>query len=331
MPSYLDNFRKRTGLGHQDVRGKLITQAERTFERQLIESPSALRLLATKPNQIDIVNNDNWIDAILQDVSNNDIKAFDQKYLLVRKDEDFDLGCYIFFDNTYWLAMYKEHRVLDTHKKFTLTKCNNIFNYVVNGVRYEIPVYAQNLSLYSDGLADNKYTSQEDSKASVWYGESPITKAIKVNTRIMLGNRNVFRMTNINDFEFRSAPGKTCAIKAMLLATTVTDEDDLDNNIAWNDCAKSNEIDTNMIYIVGDEKVYIGSKKAYKCSKDISYKHWEIECTDELRALIEFEVVEEHCEIKFPADIRFVGEKVTLKLFTSNKIQDTLDITLKSM
>ena len=74
--------------------------------------------------------------------------------------------------------MYKEHRTLDTHKKFTLTKCNNIFNYVVEGVKYEIPIYAQNLSLYSDGLADNKYTSAEDSKASAWFGENPITKSI---------------------------------------------------------------------------------------------------------------------------------------------------------
>lgn len=334
MSTYLDDYRKRVGLGHKDRRDKLITQAERTFERQLKESPSAKRLLATKPNQIDIVGNTNYMDCIILDISDNDIKAFDQKYILVRKDEDFDIGCYVYFDETYWLAMYKEHRTLDTHKKFTLTKCNNIFNYVVEGVKYEIPIYAQNLSLYSDGLADNKYTSAEDSKASVWFGESPITKSIKVNTRIMLEHRNIFRMTNINDFEFRSAPGKTCAIKAMLLHTAVIDKDDLVNNIAWNDCAKVDEVDTSKTYIVGDKKAMLGSKKTYKCSNEIDYKHWEIECSPELKRDIVFLTPgggDKHCEIKFPSNIRFVGEKVKLKLFASNILRDTLEITIKSI
>ena len=334
MSTYLENYRKRVGLGYEDRRNKLITQAERTFERQLMESPSAKKILATKPNQIDIVGNTNYMDCIILDISNNDIKAFDQKYILVRKDEDFDIGCYVYFDGTYWLAMYKEHRTLDTHKKFTLTKCNNIFNYVVEGVKYEIPIYAQNLSLYSDGLADNKYTSAEDSKASAWFGENPITKSIKVNTRIMLEHRSVFRMNNINDFEFRSAPGKTCAIKVMLLHTAVTDKDDLVNNIAWNDCAKVDEIDTSKTYIVGDKKAMLGSKKTYKCSNEIDYKQWEIECSPELKesiTLLTPDSEDGHCEIKFPSNIRFVGEKVKLKLFANDDLMDALEITIKSI
>ena len=334
MSTCLDNYRKRVGLGYEDRKDKLIAQSERSFERQLKESPSAKRLLATKPNQINIVGNTNYMDCIILDISDNDIKAFDQKYILVRKDEDFDIGCYVFFDGTYWLAMYKEHRVLETHKKFTLTKCNNIFNYVVKGVKYEIPIYAQNLSLYSDGLADNKYTSAEDSKASAWFGENPITKSIKVNTRIMIENRNVFRMTNINNFEFRSAPGKTCAMKVMLLHTAITDKDDLENNIAWNDCAKVDEVDTSQTYIVGDKKAMLGSKKTYRCSSETDYKHWEIECSPELKRDIIFLTPgggDKHCEIKFPSNIRFVGEKVKLKLFASNILRDTLEITIKSI
>ena len=334
MASYLDYYKARVSLGTTNRKDKLIKQAERTFERQLLESPSAKTLRATVPGQINVLETTNRIECIVLDISDNDIKAFDQKYLLVRKDENFDIGCYVEFDGAYWLAAFKEHRTLDTHKKFTLYKCNNIWNYKKDGRVYHFPIYVQNLSLYSDGLADNKYSSQEDGKLSVYYGENPITKQIKINTRIAIGNRLVFRMTNINDYEFRSSHNGECAIKAMLLQTTILDNDDLFNNIAWNEESDLKQIDTSNPTIVGDKKVMLGSKKTYTCSKDVEYKHWEIECSQEVRNSLVFSTPgggDKHCEIKFPTNIRFVGEVVKLKLFASNKLKDTLDITLRSI
>ena len=334
MASYLYNYRKRVSLGASDRREKLISQAERTFENQLRESPSAKRLKATVPGQIDVLGNQNEIDCIILNISDNDIKAFDQKYLLVRKDENFDIGCYIEFDGAYWLATFKEHRTLDTHKKFTLFKCNNIWNYKKNGVLYKFPIYVQNLSLYSDGLADNKYTSQEDGKVSIYYGENPITKEVHINTRIMIGNRLVFRITNINDYEFRSNHNGQCAIKSMLLQTTIVDKDDIENNIAWNEDSEIQEIDNTTPKIVGDKKAMLGSKKVYKCSKDVEGKSWEIECSPELREVIVFETTDDgnkHCEIKFPTSVKFVGESVILKLFVNDALKDTLEIVIKSI
>lgn len=334
MASYLYNYRKRVSLGASDRREKLISQAERTFENQLRESPSAKRLKATVPGQIDVLGNQNEIDCIILNISDNDIKAFDQKYLLVRKDENFDIGCYIEFDGVYWLATFKEHRTLDTHKKFTLFKCNNIWNYKKNGVLYKFPIYVQNLSLYSDGLADNKYTSQEDGKVSIYYGENPITKGIHINTRIMIGNRLTFRMTNINDYEFRSNHNGQCAIKSMLLQTTIVDKDDMENNIAWNEDSEIQEIDNTIPKIVGDKKAMLGSKKIYKCSKDVEGKSWEIECSPELRNTIVFETPDDvngYCEIKFPTSVKFVGESVILKLFVNDELKDTLEIVIKSI
>ena len=334
MASYLDNYRKRVSLGATDRREKLISQAERTFEKQLMESPSAKRLKATLPGEIDVLGNTNEIDCIILNISDNDIKAFDQKYLLVRKDENFDIGCYVEFDGAYWLATFKEHRTLDTHKKFTLYKCNNIWNYKKHGIVYRFPVYVQNLSLYSDGLADNKYTSQEDGKVSIYYGENPITKGININTRIMIGNRLVFRVTNINDYEFRSNHNGQCAIKSMLLQTTLVDKDDIENNIAWNEESEIKEIDTDITKIVGDKKAMLGSKKVYKCSKDVEGKSWEIECSPELREVIVFETTDDgnkHCEIKFPTSVKFVGESVILKLFVNDALKDTLEVVIKSI
>ena len=332
MASYLDNYRKRVSLGTTDRREKLISQAERTFEKQLMESPSAKRLKATLPGEIDVLGNTNEIDCIILNISDNDIKAFDQKYLLVRKDENFDIGCYVEFDGAYWLAAFKEHRTLDTHKKFTLCKCNNIWRYKKHGVIYEIPIYTQNLSLYSDGLADNKYTSQEDGKVSIYYGENPITKAIEINTRLMIGNRLTFRITNINDYEFKSNHNGQCAIKSMLLQTTVVDKDDLENNIAWNNDNELQEVEEDILKIIGSNKAMLGSKKIYKCSKDIDNKTWEIECNEELKNTLILKIDEEgNLEVRYPTSSRFVGESILLKLFSNDILQDTSEVVIKSI
>ena len=332
MASYLDNYRKRVLLGTDNRREKLISQAERTFENQLKESPSAKRLKATLPGTIDILGNTNEIDCILLNITDNDIKSFDQKYLLVRKDENFDIGCYVEFDNAYWIAIFKEHRTLDTHKKFTLCKCNNIWRYKKHGVIYEIPIYTQNLSLYSDGLADNKYTSQEDGKVSIYYVENPITKAIEINTRVMIGNRLTFRITNINDYEFKSNHNGQCAIKSMLLQTTVVDKDDLENNIAWNNDNELQEVEEDILKIIGSNKAMLGSKKIYKCSKDIDNKTWEIECNEELKNTLTLKIDEEgNLEVRYPTSSRFVGESILLKLFSNDILQDTLEVVIKSI
>lgn len=333
MATYLDNFKSRVGLGTENRRDKLIMQSEITFEKQLRESPSSKRLRATIPGEIDVLGHTNVIDCMIINISDNDIKAFDQKYILVRKDENFDIGCYVEFDGAYWLAAFREHRTLDTHKKFTLYKCNNIWNYKVKGIVYKFPIYVQNLSLYSDGLADNKYTSQEDGKLSVYFGENPIVKTISVNTRIMIGHRTTFRMTNINDYEFRSNHNGQCTIKVMLLQTTVLDEDDINNNIAWNPISDEKEIDINKSRIKGDSLVMLGSKKIYDDIENANDRCWELECPDELRKEIKFETPDgnKHCEIKFPSHPRFAGQAIKLKLFVSNVLKDTMEITLKGL
>ena len=77
----------------------------------------------------------------------------------------------------------------------------------------------------------------------------------------------------------------------------------------------------------------LGSKKIYKCSKEIDNKTWEIECSPELNQVIDFKVFDEnnYCEIKFPTSVRFVGELIKLNLFIEDTLKDTLEIVIKSM
>ena len=120
----------------------------------------------------------------------------------------------------------------------------------------------------------------------------------------------------------------------MLLQTTIVDKDDLENNIAWNEESEIKEVDTSTPKIVGDKKAMLGSKKIYSCSNEVDYKHWEIECSPELRNTIVFETPDDasgYCEIKFPTSVKFVGESVILKLFVNDTLKDTLEIVIKSI
>ena len=69
MTSYLDYYKTRVSLGTTNRKDKLIKQAERTFERQLLESPSAKTLRATVPGQINVLETTNRIDCIVLDIS----------------------------------------------------------------------------------------------------------------------------------------------------------------------------------------------------------------------------------------------------------------------
>jgi hypothetical protein len=327
----LKNYKKRVLLGENNAKDKLELQARRSFEKMLEVSPAAKRVKATRPFQIDIIGNEREIDCIIQNITDNDIKAFDQKYIEVRYDEDFDIGCYIEYDGTYWLAIFREHKTLETNKKFTLAKCNNIWRYKYKGKLYEFPIYAQNLSLYSDGLADNQYTSQEDGKVSIYVGENAITKGIDINTRIIFENRSVFRMTNINDYEFKSKPDGSCAIKAILLQTTLVKGDDVVNNIAWNENCEFDLLDAGEsceVEILGKDNVMIGSYQTYVLANCDELVMWGLNCEHKLKSKLNATFNKNIMEIGFLVGVEFVGQEVELQAYVGVDLVATKKVTL---
>lgn len=269
MVSYIQRHKKRMGLGASSHKEFTINEIERNFLQYLQDSPTAVTIPITDPDEITVTDTTKKVLCSINDLTTNDKSAYDEKRILVPKDANVEVGCYFFFDNCYWIIIFKEHKVLNTYKKFIARRCNQMFRYKVNGVVYDIPVNIENLTMYSDGLADEKYTSQQNAKRMITFGSNPITRDITLNTRIMITNRTVFRMTHLNDFEYGSAyTGAKGIIKALVVQTNLIKEDDLENNIAWNDIAQE-VIEPSLLTIIGDEKVMIGSKKTYAV-KDIS-------------------------------------------------------------
>lgn len=282
MSSYMDNYRKRVGMGTDNPKDFTINEIERNFLEYLKTSPTSHKIQMTDPEEVEITESTKTILCSINDLTQNDKRALDEKKVLVPKDAKVDVGCYFFWDNCYWIIIFKEHKTLNTYKKFIARRCNQILNYKLHGKVYKIPVSIENLTMYSDGLADLKYTSQQDSKRMFTFGSNPVTRTIVANTRVMLTGKTVFRVTHINDFEYNGAyTGAHGIIKTLVLQTTLRDEDDLVNNIAWNDNLSEESKPIENMEIVGEKFIMTGGKRTFTMEGfDNASMAWKVKAVD---------------------------------------------------
>ena len=329
MSDYLAKYKKRVGLGAKSFKEYTVNEVERNFLQYLQDSPTCHEIPITDPEEVTITEKTKKVLCSINDITNNDSKAYDEKKLLVPKDANVEIGCYFFFDNCYWIITFKDHKSINSYKKFTARRCNQILNYKYQGVHYKIPVNVENLTMYSDGLGDLKYTSQQDAKRMFVFGSNPVTRSMHANTRVMLTGKTVFRITHINDFEYNSSySGSEGIIKALVLQTTLEDKDDLVNNIAWNPQAEiPDTVET--VSILGDKRIMIGSKKKYYTKDFNNNLTWRVRAKE---GVVD-SIVNEDGSLTLVAssNVNHTGEKVVIELLDINEdtIISSLDVELR--
>lgn len=261
---YLDKYNIRVLKGATSSKERIVNEIEYSFKKYLETTPTALLVPVTDIGEVVITEDTKKVLVSINDITNNDKRALDEKNLYVPKDTNVDIGCYLFYDNCYWLTVFKEHKEINAYKHFIIKRCNQFFNYKYKGQSYKIPISVENLTLYSDGMADNKYTSVADTKRQLYYANNYITKTIDIDTRIMLTNKTVFRVTSINDFEYNGREtGADGLIKAICLQDALISKDDTINNIAWNDLSENDNVIIPFDKIIGDEFINLGEENEY--------------------------------------------------------------------
>lgn len=261
---YLDKYNIRVLKGATSSKERIVNEIEYSFKKYLETTPTALIVPVTDIGEVVITEDTKKVLVSINDITNNDKRALDEKNLYVPKDTNVDIGCYLFYDNCYWLTVFKEHKEINAYKHFIIKRCNQFFNYKYKGQSYKIPISVENLTLYSDGMADNKYTSVADTKRQLYYGNNYITKTIDIDTRIMLTNKTVFRVTSVNDFEYNGREtGADGLIKAICLQDALISKDDTINNIAWNDLSENDNVIIPFDKIIGDEFINLGEENEY--------------------------------------------------------------------
>ncbi len=236
--SYWDNYQSRVLKGATTSKERITNDLEQTFEKYLNQSPTCIEVPISIPNQFPDLTKLNKELVSINDISNNDKKSLDEKKLLTRNSLNIGLGCYLYYDNSWWLVIFKESKTINSYQKYIIRRCNQIIKYKYSGKVYDIPVSILNMTLYADGLQSNVYTTRQDAKRDVWYGSNEITNSIDIKTRLMLTRKTVFEVTHVNDFEY---PG---LIKVLVNQVESFDTDDKDNNVAWNPDDKDNSFET---------------------------------------------------------------------------------------
>lgn len=317
--SYWDNYQSRVLKGATTSKERITNDLEQTFEKYLNQSPTCIEVPISIPNQFPDLTELSKELVSINDISNNDKKSLDEKKLLTRNSLNIDLGCYLYYDNSWWLVIFKESKTINSYQKYIIRRCNQIIKYKYRGKIYDIPVSILNMTLYADGLQSNVYTTRQDAKRDVWYGSNEITNSIDIKTRLMLTRKTVFEVTHVNDFEY---PG---LIKVLVNQVESFDTDD--NNVAWNPDDKDNSFETTH-KIQGNKFIYQGGKNTYKID-GLSTIEWLLKESSEYVTLINNS--DGTCTIQASSLSQSIGTKVILiardKL--SSVVVDSLTITIR--
>ena len=317
----LNRFKRRAQRSGENRKEKSINEGIRNFRKTLRENPTCYEIQATVPDEISVTSSTRYIVALITDVTLNDQRALDDKYIHVDIEEDIDVGCYVRWQDINWLLVYQEVNGFATHKTFVMKRCNQMFRFKQNDIIYDIPVSVTNLTLYSDGLADGKFLSKADAKRNIKFGSSPLTRSIDLGNRIMLTNKTVFRFTHIDNFSQEGL------ITCIGLQTAITPLDDTENNIAHNpDMTKTDEVEdtpSSSVEIDGEEYIYLGGDSVYYIDNpDVV---WELSDN-----ICEVKSVDRGvCKVLATKDSKYIGHTTTLYAKYKNETIAIKDITVK--
>ena len=302
--SCIDNYKKRVSLsGSVDSRVRVIYEARKNFERSLKKDPSSRTLKITDIGEVNISESTKLVQCIVNDFSKNDQKTFDEKVLYVRYDENVGLGSYVEYDGYIWLVIFREHRAADVYKSFIMRKCNQILKYKYEDVIYDIPCIVRNLTQYSDGMQDVVYTSTPDSRRSIMYSQNIVTSNINLGHRFLLNNRSAYRITHIQDFEYKESYSSQNGVTTCIaIYTSLLSEDSTDENLAFNEDDNNNvEYDTLMI----------GTSRTYGVEDDAC--KWEIKYLSDNSDYVNMYIDNGKCVISVDMDFDLVGEVFELR------------------
>ena len=307
--SIYEACKKRDTKGEENSKDRKIWQKRNTYNKYLKKSPKEVEIKFTHPNESPILKKMHEELVIINDVLANDKRSFDEKLVKARYDTKIDVGCYFFLDNSWWVIVFKDRKEMDTKKSFIAKLCNQFVRYEYNGVIYDLPVLMED-DTNSDGLQQVKYATTVDTRRTITYGANEITKTIGVGQRFMIKGKDVYKVTNISDFEYNGMfTGSDGMITASMSEVLLEKGDDKENNLADNgDVSQSPKVDKSGM--LGDDFIYIGAKNKYEFTiKGIDNIEWKVECIDDFVSL---ESDNKTCTIKCKLDMKYIGEEVKL-------------------
>ena len=280
---YLHKFRRRLHMDGNS-QGEIETNELRDNfnemdDEKLVPTVHTVKYIKREDVGVDLVGTN--ININIEDVSETDQKTNDEKFMHFKWELDVESGDQIYWHNNWWTLYHQERKSVQASKTFIAKRCN--FNYMIEieGIKYYFPVHLMNLTLYSDGMADQTYMSNQDGSRRITISDNSHSKFVKIGTRIMLSEDTIYEVCHIDDFTRHGV--KDCMLKQVFM----TSRDDKENLVAWNEfnIPKENKMDEdgNVIpEIIGTDIVRLGAYEIFVfdgVNKNCTPK-WEIVSED---------------------------------------------------
>lgn len=329
MSNYFEKYKRRNLKQYDTILDKERSDLITDFEYYLThEALNAYEIQYTKPDELINKETNSTERMVIKDVADNDKTAFDEKYLVCRLDCPIDVGSYVYWNGSYYILEFEEVITTMTHKKYTLRRCNQYFNIGYKGNIYHIPVNVTNLTMYSKGIHDYKYISNLDAKRTILVGANPVTSSLVVGSRLMGKDKQAYKITHKNDFEYtRRRDEKDGLIKWLILETAQLVEDDNENLVAYNPI---NESDGEQNKIYGNDRIHIGEESTYtiKYDKEVTF---ELDYDYEFCRITLNE--NNSCTLSVDLDFDVIGEVISLivKDKDNNETIDILNIVVRGL
>ena len=254
---YLHKFRRKIDIGGCSQADAETMELRENFnemvDEKLVPTVHTVKYVSREKVGIDLEGIN--INVNLEDTSENDQKSNDEKFVHFKYDLDVKSGDQIYWHDTWWILYHEERKTILASKTFTCKRCNFNYNIEINNVRYNFPVLLTNLTLYSDGMADQTYMSNQDGSRRITISDNEHSEFVRIGTRIMVSKNTVYEVCHIDDFSRHGV--KDCMLKQVFISS----KDDRDNLVAWNEFNNDNIEEENMI--LGENVIRLGANEIY--------------------------------------------------------------------
>lgn len=266
-----------------------------------MEAPTVHEVYFTEPYKYDL---DKRIvgKILISDMTRSDSDTLDQKLFHCKLDEKIGCGSYVWWNKEIWLIGNEDNNAFQTHKTYVAKRCRTSINYGYKGVVYNFPTIITNLTLYSDGLGESVHLTLAEAKRSLLVSKNDITKNIGIETRIMINNSVVFKVTHIDDFTNENIYILT------LLEEVFNAKDDIENNIAWNEIGEIEYVENPIYNITGNEEIFLGDNDVYTFIRPIN--RWIVKSKDNNASVVKID--DYSCRVICGTENKYINTEIEL-------------------
>lgn len=331
---YLHKFRRKIDIGGCSQADAETMELRENFnemvDEKLVPTVHTVKYVSREKVGIDLEGIN--INVNLEDTSENDQKSNDEKFVHFKYDLDVKSGDQIYWHDTWWILYHEERKTILASKTFTCKRCNFNYNIEINNVKYNFPVLLTNLTLYSDGMADQTYMSNQDGSRRITISDNEHSKFVRIGTRIMASKDTVYEVCHIDDFSRHGV--KDCMLKQVFISS----KDDRDNLVAWNEF--NNEFNNDNIeeenMILGENVIRLGANEIYTFTTSVKdcRPEWIVEAEDNC---VEIDTTYDNSQdcrkirLKCKPDVKYLGTIVKITVIIDSGKSSTKEIRIGGM